>query len=103
MSKRVSVLLAVLLLTLAMALAGCNKKPAPESATQPPAEVAQAPAEAEPPATQEEPAGDRETTGGNLPGIAQKPDIEFMTFDGFSGKISDFSGKPTVVNMWAVW
>jgi hypothetical protein len=34
-------------------------------------------------------------------GNAQDFDVKY--FDGKSGKISDYAGKPVVVNFWAVW
>ncbi|MCB1216387.1 hypothetical protein KDL44_03290 [bacterium] len=45
--------------------------------------------------------GQRETTGGNVPTV--QADLTYSTFDGGSGTISALAGKPTVVNMWAMW
>lgn len=31
------------------------------------------------------------------------PDFSYTTFDGATGKLSDFAGQPVVINFWAVW
>jgi len=31
------------------------------------------------------------------------PDFSYTTFDGRPGKLSDYGGRPVVVNFWAVW
>ena len=39
-----------------------------------------------------------------LPGKGQPlPEIELATAEGTRVKLSDFKGRPTVVNLWATW
>jgi len=69
------------------ALGGCHKQAAPES--QPAAApVAAAPAPAGP---------DTSHAGKPIPTVEIKKD------DGTPGKLSDFKGKPLLVNFWATW
>lgn len=53
--------------------------------------------------------GGTQATGGGgssaaaVPAWGNAPDFSYRTFDGRTGKLSDFRGKPVVVNFWAAW
>jgi cytochrome c biogenesis protein CcmG/thiol:disulfide interchange protein DsbE len=46
---------------------------------------------------------DRLETGIAPPAGTMAPDFQLRTFDGKSIRLSDFRGKPVVVNFWASW
>ena len=81
--------LSALLLTLALLLAGCVEAP-PEPTTAPPIETA-APTEA------------AETTAATEPALTDAPDFTVYDIDGKPVKLSEFEGKPVVLNFWASW
>jgi hypothetical protein len=89
-----------LLLALILPAAGCNKASQDSGSASSGAETA--------PVVAEKPAP-RETTGGNAPVVTPPPpaadvsDFAYTAFNGTSGQFSALTGKPTVVNLWAVW
>ncbi len=83
-------------LTLALALSGCAAE-APEPTTEPPTVPAtEAPAEAPTEAPAEAP-----TEGSETASLA--PDITVYDIDGNAVHLSDFLGKPVILNFWASW
>lgn len=87
------------LLILAMLSGGCNDAEQQTADSTGSETHAQAPVETPP---------KRETTGGNVPPPAkldseELPELLFNNFSLGDQKLSDFRGKPTVVNLWAVW
>lgn len=93
-------LIVALLLALVLPVVSCNKASqdsgSANSVAESPSVVAEKPAP-------------RETTGGNSPAVtpptaaADLSDFTYTAFDGTSGQFSAMTGKPTVVNLWAVW
>ena len=43
------------------------------------------------------------TEGTDAPAVVYAPDFEVMDKDGNTVKLSDFRGKPVVINFWATW
>ncbi len=94
--KYLGLALAILLASL---LTACNKAAEERAGTEDEGVVAQLPEDAP---------QQRRTTGGNLPPPDKVEeevlvDLHFNSFTTGEAKLSDFSGKPLVVNLWAVW
>ena len=104
MKSRYTGLVIALLLALILPVAGCNK--ASDSAN--PSASGNSVKDSPSIVTETPPA--RETTGGNIPitppAAVEPADFSYTAFDGSTGLFSQLStvaGKPTVVNLWAVW
>ena len=101
MKSRYTGLVIILLLALILPAAGCNKAADSGGTNGSANSVAESPSVV----TKTPPA--RETAGGNTPitppPAVEAPDFTYTAFDGSSGKLSGLTGKPTVVNLWAVW
>ena len=90
MLSRLSVALIALLLLLAAVACDADKTPAGDQ---------QGPA----PVTQGEPSAGAPAPETAAPSVSSLPDFEVLDKDGNTVKLSDFYGKPILLNFWATW
>lgn len=89
-------LLAVCLLLLTVA---CASPEVPDTDDTSPGPVGPA----GPAVTEAETTAEQQTHETTAPAVSYAPDFEVLDKDGNTVKLSDFRGKPVVVNFWATW